>query len=127
VLLWHRWLKSEEASMGDAGIPIEVSCQEVAALRAGAEPLLLIDCREPNEAEICRIEGATLMPMSVIAERLGELAGREDERIVIHCHKGGRSYRVANWLRQQGFPKAQSMAGGITEWAESIEPGMTTY
>jgi rhodanese-related sulfurtransferase len=46
---------------------------------------------------------------------------------VIHCHKGGRSYRVANWLRQQGFPKAQSMAGGITEWAESIEPGMPTY
>jgi rhodanese-related sulfurtransferase len=113
--------------MGDAEVPMEISCQDVAALKMRAEPFLFIDCREPDEAAICRIEGATLVPMSVIGDRLGEFSGRESERIVIHCHKGGRSYRVARWLRQQGFAKAQSMAGGIEQWADEIEPGMAKY
>jgi rhodanese-related sulfurtransferase len=107
--------------------PMEVSCQDVAALREAGEKFVFIDCREPDEAAICKIEGATLLPMSVLAERVGEFAGREGDRIVIHCHKGGRSYRVANWLRQQGFANSQSMAGGIEQWAEEIEPGMAKY
>jgi rhodanese-related sulfurtransferase len=65
--------------------------------------------------------------MSVLAERVGELAGHEGDRVVIHCHKGGRSYRVAKWLREQGFHGAQSMAGGIEGWALEIEPGMPQY
>lgn len=113
--------------MGDAGLPIEVSCAEVAGMLAAGGRFALVDCREPDEAEICRIDGAELMPMSTLGERVGELAGREGDRIVIHCHKGGRSFRVANWLRQQGFAQAQSMAGGIDAWAEEIEPGMARY
>jgi rhodanese-related sulfurtransferase len=34
---------------------------------------------------------------------------------------------VARWLREQGFAKAQSMAGGIEQWADEIEPGMAKY
>jgi rhodanese-related sulfurtransferase len=113
--------------MGDAEVPMEITCADVAAMRADAVPFVFIDCREPNEAELCRIEGAALVPMSEIGDRLGEFAGREAERIVIHCHKGGRSYRVARWLREQGFAKAQSMAGGIEQWADEIEPGMAKY
>ncbi|HYO26439.1 MAG TPA: rhodanese-like domain-containing protein [Lacipirellulaceae bacterium] len=107
--------------------PIEISCQDVAQLRAAGADFLLLDCREPDEAEICRIEGARLMPMSVIAARVGELAGHEKGRIVVHCHKGGRSYRAATFLRQQGFLHAQSMAGGIEGWADEIDPGMPKY
>jgi rhodanese-related sulfurtransferase len=113
--------------MSADAFPIEISCQDVAELRTGGDGFLFIDCREPDEAEICKIEGAQLLPMSALADRVGELAGHEGERIVIHCHKGGRSYRVARWLRDQGFPLAQSMAGGIHVWAEEIEPGMQQY
>lgn len=108
-------------------LPLEISCHDVAALRAAGEPLMLIDCREPDEAAICAIDGAELLPMSALADRVGELAGRERQRIVVHCHKGGRSYRVAHWLRQQGFANAQSLAGGIDEWALEIQPGMARY
>jgi rhodanese-related sulfurtransferase len=107
-------------------VPIEISCQDVAALQQQGENFTLIDCREPAEAEICRIDAATLIPMGEIAEKVDQL-GAKDQRIVIHCHKGGRSYRVAAWLRQQGFEHAQSMAGGIEQWAEEIEPGMAKY
>lgn len=108
-------------------LPLEITPAEVAALRTGGGDFMLLDCREPDEAEICAIDGAQLLPMSEIVDRVGELAGREAERIVVHCHKGGRSYRAANWLRQQGFANAQSMAGGIDQWAVEIEPGMARY
>jgi rhodanese-related sulfurtransferase len=108
-------------------IPLEVSVADVAQMQAAGERFFFIDCREPDEAAICKINGAELMPMSTLPDRIGELAGHEGDRIVIHCHKGGRSYRVANWLRQQGFASAQSMAGGIEGWADEIEPGMARY
>ncbi|HMP05963.1 MAG TPA: rhodanese-like domain-containing protein [Lacipirellulaceae bacterium] len=108
-------------------LPIEISCQDVAAMRSRGDEFLLVDCREPDEAAICRIEGAELLPMSTIADQLGAIADRAAGRIVVHCHKGGRSLRVAQWLRDQGYHGAQSMAGGIEQWAADIEPGMPTY
>jgi rhodanese-related sulfurtransferase len=107
--------------------PIEISCCDVAGLRSAGEKFTFLDCREPDEAAIVKIDGAELMPMSTITDDVGKLAGQEDGRIVVHCHKGGRSYRVATWLRQQGFANAQSMSGGIEQWAEEIEPGMAKY
>jgi rhodanese-related sulfurtransferase len=65
--------------------------------------------------------------MGQFVDRVGELAGSEARRVVVHCHLGGRSLRVAQWLRQQGFARAQSMTGGIEAWAVEIEPGMARY
>jgi rhodanese-related sulfurtransferase len=113
--------------MPSSAVPIEISCQETAALRDAGSPVVLVDCREPDEAAVCSIAGSLLLPMSELPDRVGELAGHEQDRIIVHCHKGGRSYRVANWLRQQGFASAQSMAGGIDQWAVEIEPGMARY
>jgi rhodanese-related sulfurtransferase len=113
--------------MADERLPLEIPYQDVARLREAGDPFVLVDCREPDEAAICAIDGARLLPMSLITDRVGELAGHEADRIVVHCHKGGRSFRVAHWLRQQGFAGAQSMAGGIDAWATEIEPGMARY
>lgn len=113
--------------MSDSTDPIEVSVPEVKELHDAGADFLFIDCREPDEHAIAAIEGAQLLPMSTLVERVGELAGNEERRVVIHCHKGGRSLRVANWLRQQGFTRAQSMAGGIDQWATDVEPGMARY
>ena len=108
-------------------IPLEIDCQAVKAKLDAEDQFLFIDCRETSEYEAVRIEGTTLLPMSELAERVGELDGHRDSEIIIHCHHGGRSLRVANWLRQQGFSTAQSMVGGIDVWAVEIEPGMLRY
>ena len=113
--------------MSSSNEPIEVSIPEVKELRDAGADFLFIDCREPDEHAIAAIGGAQLLPMSQLTERVSELAGNEERLIVIHCHKGGRSLRVANWLRQQGFGRAQSMAGGIDQWATDVEPGMARY
>ena len=106
---------------------LEISCRQTRELLDSGAPPLLLDCREQSEYDHVNIAEAVLLPMSEISTRVGELAGREEEHIVVHCHHGGRSAQVAMWLRGQGFAKAQSMAGGIDEWAVEIEPGMVRY
>ena len=108
-------------------IPLEIDCPSVKAKLDACYQFLFLDCRETSEYDAVKIEGATLLPMSELAERVGELEQHRESEIIIHCHHGGRSLRVANWLRQQGFATAQSMAGGIDVWAVEIEPGMLRY
>lgn len=105
----------------------EIDVHAVQALRTGGVPFLLLDCREPDEHGIARIEGAVLIPMRTIPERLAELEPRRGDRIVVHCHHGGRSLRVARFLRERGFVNAQSMAGGIEAWALELDPAIPRY
>ena len=91
---------------------IDISVLEVQRkLAQGA--ITLIDCREQNEWETARIEGAILMPMSELASFENQLNELRNSELVIHCHHGGRSQRVARWLLQNGFTQVQNMAGGI--------------
>ncbi len=107
--------------------PLEIDCLTLKGLLDQSGDWLLLDCREPNEYETARIAEATLLPMSELAERVGELEPHKGRRIVVHCHHGGRSLRVANWLRQQGFEQAQSLAGGIDAWALTVDPSVPRY
>jgi len=107
--------------------PIEISCADLKARLDAGNPLLLVDCREKDEFELVRIESAVLLPMSEIAGRVSELESRRDDEIVVHCHHGGRSLRVAMWLRAQGFSQARSLAGGIDQWALEIDPTLPRY
>ena len=107
--------------------PLELDVHAVQALRADGTPFLLLDCRQPEEHATASIPGAVLVPMAEIPERLAELERHRAGRIVVHCHHGGRSLRVAQWLRARGFAQAQSMAGGIEAWALEIDPGTPRY
>jgi len=108
-------------------VPLEVDCATTKAQLAADVPLFFVDCREPDEYAVARIEGATLIPMSQLADRVDDFRPHSDVPIIIHCHHGGRSLRVAMWLRQQGFPQAQSMAGGIDHWSQTIDPTVPRY
>ena len=89
------------------------------------DDLVVIDVREPHEWEIAHIQGARLIPLSQLPDRLGELDGHAE--IVTHCHHGARSMKALEILRGAGFSKVRSLAGGIDAWAERIEPGMARY
>jgi rhodanese-related sulfurtransferase len=107
-------------------LPTEITPSEVSAeLKAGI-PLRLVDVREPQEYAICRIEGATLIPMNNIPQHLSELDD-DGAQIVVFCHHGVRSLSVVDWLRKQGIDNCQSMAGGIDLWSLQIDPEVPRY
>lgn len=109
-------------------LPDEVLATEYSNRRsARADGGLLLDCRTPEEHTIARIEGAVLIPMQEIPERLGELEPWRDKPIVVHCHHGVRSLRVMRFLREKGFSQAQSMKGGIDAWSLEVDPSVTRY
>jgi len=113
--------------MNAADLPLDIDVQAVKRLRDAGEPFVLLDCREPDEHAAASIPGAVLVPMAEIPERLDVLAAHRDGRIVVHCHHGGRSLRVARWLRSQGYAGAQNMAGGIDAWSLEIDPATPRY
>ena len=87
--------------------------------------LVLIDVREPHEWDIAHIEGARLIPLGQLPERLSELDGHSE--IVTHCHHGARSMKALEILKGAGFGKVRSLTGGIDAWAERVEPGLARY
>jgi adenylyltransferase/sulfurtransferase len=90
-----------------------------------AGDIVLIDVREPHEWDIVHIDGARLIPLSQLPERLSELDGHAE--IVTHCHHGARSMKALEILKGAGFGKVRSLAGGIDAWAERVETGLARY
>ncbi len=86
----------------------------------------LIDVREFWEYATAHIEGSKLIPMSEFAARAHQELDPEDHLLIL-CHHGARSLSVTNWLRQQGFDKAQSVAGGIDSWSLTVDPTVPRY
>src|SRR5262247_4452801 len=106
-------------------MPDDISAQDLKTRLDRKQPLVLLDVREDWETKLCRLENATHIPIEEIELRVEEL-NREDE-IVVYCHHGVRSAAVADYLRQLGYAKAVNLAGGLDQWARSIEPSMRRY
>jgi rhodanese-related sulfurtransferase len=103
----------------------EIQPQEAAALLQTGQAEL-IDVREPWEYATASIEGSLLIPMGEVTARAHQELD-PDHRLLILCHHGARSLSVTNWLRQQGFESAQSVAGGIDAWSREIDPAVPRY
>lgn len=103
--------------------PLEIDVATAARLQR--EGALLLDVREPNEVATCAIAGSRPIPMRQIPESLDDLP--RDRLILVQCHHGGRSLRVTQFLRANGFTQVSNVAGGIDAWAVEIDPTLTRY
>ena len=111
----------------DDSLPTEISVSEVRDLTEAGEDFLLLDCRELGEYEFCRIDQAKLIPLQQIPGNIDTLEPHRQQRIVVMCHHGHRSLRAVLWLRQNGFDRSQSMAGGIDAWSTEIDSRVPRY
>jgi adenylyltransferase/sulfurtransferase len=109
----------------DEGTIPEISPHELKQRMDAGEPFELIDVREPFEYEIARIEGAKLIPLGEIAQRLDDL--EREQPIIVHCHSGKRSAQAVRLLQQRGFAKVYNLGGGIDAWSEQIDPNVPQY
>lgn len=108
--------------------PIEIEPLDVRGLPTpGDGDWLLLDCRTAEEHATARITGALLIPMQELAARVAEIEAWREKAVVVHCHHGVRSLRVAHWLRERGFSRARSMRGGIEAWSLEIDPSVPRY
>ncbi|MGN6368418.1 MAG: rhodanese-like domain-containing protein [Phycisphaerae bacterium] len=125
---------SSEPKPTPHGIELEINpewevhpAQVKECLQTPAKPTLL-DIRRPDEFEKAHIDGALFIPMHELQARLEkELTSLKDQPLVVFCHHGARSLRVAYFLRQQGFTNVHSMAGGIDAWSLIIDPAVPRY
>ncbi len=110
-------------------LPLEIAVDEAAGLlnAAGENEVLLVDCREPDEHAICRIDGAELIPMRTIPQQAADKLPETGQRIIVYCHHGMRSEQVTRWLRREGWTRAQSLQGGIDAWSCRIDPAVPRY
>src|SRR5438067_6443225 len=109
----------------DEGEISEMSPHQLKRKIDAGEPFELIDVREPFEYEIARIDGAKLIPLGEISERLNELSG--ERPIVVHCHTGKRSAQAVRLLQQRGFANVYNLEGGIDAWSDQIDPNVPKY
>ncbi|HEY8962292.1 MAG TPA: rhodanese-like domain-containing protein [Luteolibacter sp.] len=108
---------------------MEVTCAEVAAWvdRPADERPRLIDCREPEEWDFCRIEGAELIPLNSFPQKAASLVASSPHGLIIYCHHGMRSLHATAFLRAHGLENAFSMAGGIDAWSRTTDPAVPRY
>ncbi len=87
--------------------------------------VFVLDVREPQEYQICRIPDSTLIPLGDLPQRLTELEGHDD--MVVHCKSGVRSAKAVKLLREAGFSKAKNLRGGILAWIDRVDPSLPKY
>ncbi len=87
--------------------------------------VFVLDVREPQEYQICRIADSTLIPLGDLPQRLTELEGHDD--MVVHCKSGVRSAKAVKLLREAGFSKAKNLRGGILAWIDRVDPSLPKY
>jgi len=88
----------------------------------------ILDVREPNEFNICRIPDSTLIPLGELQKRLGEIPqGANGPEIIVHCRSGVRSAKAVNILREHGITNAKNLKGGILQWIKDVDPSLSSY
>jgi adenylyltransferase/sulfurtransferase len=103
----------------------EITPVELKQRLDAGDDLFILDVREPNEYQINRIQGSTLIPLGEIPRRHQELD--RDREIVVHCKMGGRSAKAVDYLRTVGFAKVKNLRGGILEWIDKVDPSQPKY
>ena len=89
------------------------------------EKLQIVDVREPNEFQINRIPGTTLIPLGELPQRYRELD--LDREIILHCKMGGRSAKAQDFLRTVGVTNTKNLRGGVLAWIDQVDPSQPKY
>jgi adenylyltransferase/sulfurtransferase len=115
--------ETKEEHVVKNGIP-QLSVKDLKKRMDAGENLFILDVREPFEYQIANI-GGKLIPQGEVPQRLAEID--RDREIIVQCKSGGRSQRIAEFLKQSGYPKVANVSGGILAWSDQIDPSVPKY
>jgi adenylyltransferase/sulfurtransferase len=106
--------------------PFEITPEELhRRLECDGVGLVLLDVRQPEEHDYCRLPDSLLIPLNELPWRASELS--LENEIVVYCHHGVRSLTAVHYLTRLGFERVKSLAGGIDAWSKMIDPSLPRY
>ena len=79
---------------------------------------LMIDVRTQGEWDSGHIDGATHIPLFIIADNIHNFTDSKDEKILLYCRSGNRSGKAKKILDNLGYTNTKSI-GGITQVSET--------
>ena len=79
----------------------------------------------PDEFQICRIEGSELLPLPALPRQAGRLD--RTRPTVVLCHTGIRSAFACRILHHMGFNRVLNLRGGIEAWSVEVDSGVPRY
>ena len=88
-----------------------ITCEALQARLKNKEEIQLVDVRTPAEYKAGHLEGAHLIPVDELRDRLHELDPKKES--VVYCRIGFRGYLAARILQQSGFERVLNLTGGI--------------
>jgi len=114
----------------EAAKPVTTSADALTARELKAEldrgeTLQIIDVREPQEYQINRIPGSTLIPLGDLPKRYVELD--PNANLVMQCKSGMRSAKAQDFLRSKGFTHVRNLTGGVLAWIDQVDPSQPKY
>ncbi|GFG86001.1 adenylyltransferase/sulfurtransferase MoeZ [Mycolicibacter algericus] len=115
------------ADAAEAAAGSTITPAELRELLDSGQQLELIDVREPAEWEINHIEGARLVPQSMLNTGEGLATLPQDRIPVLYCKTGVRSAAALATVKKAGFANAVHLQGGIVAWAKAMQPDMVMY
>ncbi len=103
----------------------EITVHQLKEMMDNKEDFALIDVREPDEVEICSMDGINI-PLGVIDVNVDKIP--RDKKVIVHCRSGKRSYMAALFLQQEHqYENLYNLNGGIMEYAKKIDDSLTLY
>jgi adenylyltransferase/sulfurtransferase len=103
----------------------QIGARELADRLARGEDMVLVDVREPHELAIAKFPNAVHVPLRTVPTRASELP--RERLLVLTCHKGVRSQRALEILRELGFTRLKNLAGGIDSWSREVDSSVPRY
>ncbi len=92
----------------------DVTVNEAWGLIQNKPGLVILDVRTQSEYDEAHIEGAILIPVQELPERLDELS--KNDGILVYCRTGNRSSTAVGIMEDDGFSKIYHMNQGISVW-----------
>lgn len=118
-------IRGEEEEADDLGEEWEIEPLKLKKELDHGKDIFILDVRKPEEYQISRIEGSTLIPLNELPERVAELDTSNE--IVVICRSGARSAKAVEFMRDVGFRKIKNLVGGINAWAALVDSSLPVY
>jgi sulfur-carrier protein adenylyltransferase/sulfurtransferase len=116
----YTWQCAEEAPAKN-----EISVKDLKKLMDKQSDVYLLDVREQIEWDVARIEGAHLIPLSILKGNFEEIP--KDKTVYCFCKMGGRSAKAIEFLKTQGYSSLIKVTGGISAWSKEIDRKVPQY